>query len=511
MIRTTLSFCALFGSLLLVSKWLQESSRPEPSVTPAVASEKSPAPHSPAAKSPRQPLNSAGDAAPQAADGKVTARAEAPVQLVAYEEDLTEKIGDPVAGTDINAAVDSTAKILLEQEAAARPLKSLEQLLLEDAPAADKSEDEPLGDKTESEDQANEGDSAPAKDEAEDQPLVESTPEIKLTPELVDLRKRLRDCLAYYYFRPENVATRSPWGSMHAMLAYGVDSQLIVGGKRVNAIGYLNYNGTCNGQRLFYLRDGKLQAQIGVGVQGHAGQYLSMLAQSRVKPDYPMLVDGRQFTVADLIEHEKLTCRPASELTFKLIALSHYLKSDEKWQSNDGQTWDIPRLIKEELAQPINGAACGGSHRLTGFSYAVRKREQRNEPIEGQWKRAKKYIEDFHEYTFKLQNPDASFSTDWFVQRADYGDVGRRVQTTGHIVEWLAFSLNKEQLTEERMVRSVSYLTDALNDNRQEKWSIGPLGHALHALAIYDERVFGGKPGTREQQLVQIRKLQLSR
>jgi hypothetical protein len=236
-----------------------------------------------------------------------------------------------------------------------------------------------------------------------------------------------------------------------------------------------------------------------------------MLAQSRVKPDYPMLVDGRQLTVADLIEHEKLTCRQASELTFKLIALSHYLKSDEKWQASDGQQWDIPRLIKEELAQPINGAACGGSHRLTGFSYAVRKREQRKEPLDGQWRRADKYIEDFHEYTFKLQNPDASFSTDWFVQRADYGDIGRRVQTTGHIVEWLAFSLDKEQLTEERMVRSVSYLTDALNNNRQEKWSVGPLGHALHALAIYDERVFGGKPGTREEQLVQIRKQQMAR
>ena len=52
---------------------------------------------------------------------------------------------------------------------------------------------------------------------------------------------------------------------------------------------------------------------------------------------------------------------------------------------------------------------------MTGFSYAVRKREQRGEPIEGQWLRAKKFVDDFHEYTFKLQNPDGSFSTEWFV------------------------------------------------------------------------------------------------
>ena len=114
-----------------------------------------------------------------------------------------------------------------------------------------------------------------------------------ITPELEALRTKLRECLAWYYFRPENVATRSPWGSMHAMIAYGVDTELIAGDKRVNAIGYLCYNGTCNGQRLFYLSNDKLQASIGPGVQGHPGQFLAMLAQSRVKTDFPILVDGK--------------------------------------------------------------------------------------------------------------------------------------------------------------------------------------------------------------------------
>jgi hypothetical protein len=209
--------------------------------------------------------------------------------------------------------------------------------------------------------------------------------------------------------------------------------------------------------------------------------------------------------VADLIEYEKRTCKPGIELTFKLIALSHYLKSDETWESSDGQEWDIPRLIKEELKQPINGAACGGTHRMMGFSYAARKREQRGEPIEGQWKRAQKFVDDYHEYTFKLQNPDGSFSTEWFVRRADYGDLGRRVQTTGHIAEWLAYSLSKPQLVESRMTRSMDYLTTVLAENPTEKWSIGPLGHALHALAIYDERVFGGQPGHRAEQLAEVR------
>lgn len=330
-------------------------------------------------------------------------------------------------------------------------------------------------------------------------PLPSARPE--LTAEQIMLRDEIRECLSHYFHRPENIAVRSPWACMHAMIAYGVDTNLIVGNQKVNAIGYLNYNGNCNGQQLFYTYNNQLQARIGPGVQGHAGQYLAMLAQSRVKSTFPMKVDGRDFTVADLIEHEKLTCRPNTELTFKLIALSHYLRSDDSWQSNDGQSWDIQRLIKEELNQKIVGAACGGTHRLMGFSYAVRKRQQRGEVMEGQWLRAKKFLEAYHQYTFRLMNPDGSFSTDWFAGRGDNGPPARRLETTGHVTEWLSYSLSPEELNDPRMVKSVGYLTKLLYEGRNDRWNIGPLGHGLHALAIYDERVFGGQPGKRAEEL----------
>ena len=82
----------------------------------------------------------------------------------------------------------------------------------------------------------------------------------------------------------------------------------------------------------------------------------------------------------------------------------------------------------------------------------------------------------------------------------------RRLETTGHITEWLVYSLEKEQLVEPRMIKSVSYLTNLLLENRNEKWGIGPLGHGLHALAMYDERIFGGKPGTRAVELAEVKK-----
>lgn len=454
MIRTTLSFCLLFGGLLLASKWMHQSTPPhqqtnvEDSTSPPTTSD-APAPlpvdH---AATPLLPV-----AQPQQGD----------IRLVAFDDPLGDVLQNLRQGYAAGGRVaDDVA----------------------DAGGSTREESEPAA--------------PPA--------VLPADQEIVLTSELVELRSRLRECLAYYYFRPENVALRSPWGAMHAMIAYGVDSELIAGDKRVNAIGYLCYNGVCNGQQLFYTANGKLQARIGPGVQGHAGQFLAMLAQSRVKTDFPILVEGKRFAVADLIQFEKDTCRPRTELTFKLIAFMHYLKSDEKWKSDDGQDWDMQRLIKEELAQPIVGAACGGTHRMTGFSYAVNKRQQRGEEFTGQWLRAQKFVDDFHNYTFRLQNLDGSFSTVWFAGRGDDGPPTKRLETTGHITEWLAYSLDKKQLVEPQMIKSVSYLTNLLMENRNEKWGIGPLGHGLHALAIYDERVFDGKPGERAVELAAVRK-----
>ncbi len=452
MVRTTLSFCVLFGFLIAGFAVLQQGS---------------PVKSTPAVQTP----------APRAAEVSQPRTAARATEKVSF-------ISTPVSAEDFSV-------MLVSYE---------EERITDDFDSQGESS-EPKAENTKTEEKTDES-------KFFEQPIEEKQ---ELTPELIELREKLRDALAHYYHQPENVASRSPWGAMHAMIAYGVDTELIAQNKKVNAIGYLCYNGNCNGQTLFWMQNNKLQTKIGPGVQGHAGQFLAMLAQSRVRTDYPMKVDGHDLTVADLIEHEKYTCQPRTELTFKLIALVHYLKSDDKWKSFDGQDWDVPRLIKEELNQPIIGAACGGTHRLTGFSYAIRKRQQRKEPLEGQWERARKFIDDYHGYTFKLQNPDGSFSTSWFEGRGDDGPPSRRLETTGHITEWLAFSLSEDELREERMVKSVDYLAQLLLDGRNEKWSIGPLGHGLHALAIYDERVFGGKPGQRSEELARQVKPQLRR
>ena len=45
---------------------------------------------------------------------------------------------------------------------------------------------------------------------------------------------------------------------------------------------------------------GELRAKYGVGLQGHLGQLLAMLAQCRVSADYPIRVGKREFTIQGL-------------------------------------------------------------------------------------------------------------------------------------------------------------------------------------------------------------------
>lgn len=316
-------------------------------------------------------------------------------------------------------------------------------------------------------------------------------------PDMDELQARIQRVLDDYYTRPLNTRDHDSWEVMHTIIAYGVKAEVAVGGpqgERRNAIGWLCYNLPLRGPRMLTVRNDRPYAVKGVSVQGHHGQFLAILAQSRLMRNYPLMIDGKKFTIEDLIEAEKRTCVAGDELTFKLIALAHYLPSDAQWQCDKGQTWSIPRLIREEIRQPItHSAACGGTHRLMGLSYAVRRREQQRKPIDGEFALAKQYLQRYFDWTFTLQNSDGSFSTAWLARRENRPDIDRKIQCTGHITEWLVYALPKHELHNPQVVAAVNFLTTSLERGRNRDWKIGPLGHALHALAIYKARVFEGK------------------
>jgi len=312
------------------------------------------------------------------------------------------------------------------------------------------------------------------------------------------LKRRIEQVLAIYKRRPLNTQDHTPWEVMHSFLAYGIGTDVRVGGPRgglVNAIGWVNSGGRCRGQTMLASQDGRITALKGVGLQGHSAQYLAVLAQCRVAANSPLTPQRQSFTVADLIEQEKLDCKSKTELTFALIGLAHYLPTDATWTARDGQPWSLERLVAEELEQPIRGAPCGGTHRLFGLAYGCQRRLRATGSLEGTYARADAFVREYQLMTLtKLQNADGSFSTEWYKfptaqNRED--DIDRKIQTTGHMLEWLVASLDQESLYHARVTRAVEFLTWALASEPDRQWAVGPMCHALHALSVYQERVWG--------------------
>lgn len=317
------------------------------------------------------------------------------------------------------------------------------------------------------------------------------------------LQQGIHACLNYFITHPENVVRRGPWALMHATLPLGTEAEVIAGNRRVSAIGWMCFNGVCAKQRMFQPTRTGFRTNNGPGVQGHEGQFLAILAQSQVSPEYPLKIGNKTYQVQDLVRYEMSTCREKSELTFKLIGLSHYLPGDARWRDNRGRTWNLEKMVAEELAQPVIGAACGGTHRLMGLTYALQKRAQAGLPTTGNWARADQYLNDYVDFAMSLQNRDGSFSTEWFEGRGMDQDVERKVQTTGHILEWLIFSLPDDQLRSPRIQQSVEFLVDSVGSNPSYDWPIGPRGHALRALTLYNQRVFGAEVGKLKEHIAQ--------
>ena len=46
-------------------------------------------------------------------------------------------------------------------------------------------------------------------------------------------------------------------------------------------------------------------------------------------------------------------------------------------------------------------------------------------------------------------------------------------------------------------MKAANFLADLMNNNPAKKWEVGPRGHAIHGLNIYDRRLFNAKMGER--------------
>jgi hypothetical protein len=200
-------------------------------------------------------------------------------------------------------------------------------------------------------------------------------------------------------------------------------------------------------------------------------------------------------------------CWEGKESSWTIIALSKHLEPiDQKWMATDGEEWTLERLVSMEAGplgdeaigqEKILTGACGGTHRLIGLSIALNNYRTRKPGVEltGGWAAAERRIEWAVEQAKANQLPTGAFSIAFFFRPANSANIDEHLAATGHILEFLAFALPKQQLEAPWIQKAIAYLCGLLERTKQLDLECGALYHAAHGLVLYREKVFGPRQG----------------
>jgi hypothetical protein len=295
------------------------------------------------------------------------------------------------------------------------------------------------------------------------------------------------------------LTTHAFWTVFHAILGMGPEQTTLLdpeSNQRYNAIEYVCKGGPIRGMVFMPMGAAGLdvQTQPGTGVgQGHQDQFVAEMAQWGMPRDRKFVVAGKDYTFEDFIRYSKARTSVTTnqELSWAILIVAQYYGTDISWVNEAGEKVSFEDVVRYELNQPIEEAACGGTHRLFGLTWAYHLHLQKGGKKTGVWQEVADKIDHYKKQARKFQNPDGAFSTGYVSQPGNVQDVQLRIGTTGHVLEWLSLALTKEELTEPWMQEAANALVMMILGSQRDPIEGGALYHAVHGLHIYRARVFG--------------------
>jgi hypothetical protein len=324
----------------------------------------------------------------------------------------------------------------------------------------------------------------------------EAAPEpIKFLPKPTPLPRLGRVEAAIRNVRERDLLTTNGfWTVFHGILGLGPGVSLMdpETGKKVNALDYIRNGGEVRGLQFIptkYGLDVRLGPQM-VG-QGHQDQFIAEMAQWGMPADSPFVVYGKDYTFMDFVRHAQMRARVTEkqELSWAVIIVSQYLGTGASWVNGSGEKLRLEDLIRYELDASVEEAACGGTHRLFGLSWAYHLHLREGGKAEGVWKEVADKTVKYRDLARKHQNPDGCFSTNFFRGPGSAADKMLRINTTGHILEWLALALPDTELKEQWVEDAASALSLIILELQDQPIDGGSLYHAVHGLLIYCARM----------------------
>jgi hypothetical protein len=295
------------------------------------------------------------------------------------------------------------------------------------------------------------------------------------------------------------LTTHGFWTIFHGILGLGPSLTLLdpETDKTVNALDYLCSGNKVRGMSFEIGKDGVdvLQGEQFVA-QGHQDQFIAEMAQWDIPANRKFLVKGKEFTYMDFVRfaQARASVSAKQELSWAIVVIGQYLGTDISWTNNQGEKLRFEDLVRYEVDASVEDAACGGTHRLFGLDWVYHLHLAKGGKKTGVWKDLADKSLKYQKMGKKFQHSDGSFSTNFFREPPGHArDVERRMNTSGHILEWLALALSDAQLREGWVQDAANAVSLMILDRGGESIEGGTLYHATHGLIIYYARIWGKK------------------
>jgi len=316
------------------------------------------------------------------------------------------------------------------------------------------------------------------------------------------LRDRIQAALDHVHKR-DLLTTHGFWTIFHGILGMGPESTMLLDPKteeRFYALDYIAKGNPVRGLEFPVTKHGLdvtiakpgTRIELFVG-QGHQDQFVAEMIQWGVAPERPFIVDGKKFTFQDFINHSKMRASTTQkqELSWAVLVVGEHFGTEHAWTNERGESITMEDVLRYELKQDMDTAACGGTHRLFGLTWVLHRHKERGHKIDGVWKDVVAALEQHKLNAKKQRNGDGCFSTDYFKGRGDKDDIPLRISTTGHILEWLALYLPDKELREPWVEDAAAALARLVLISAEDAIEGGALYHAAHGLHLYHDRAFG--------------------
>lgn len=339
---------------------------------------------------------------------------------------------------------------------------------------------------------------------------AESTDNLPMPVASPDFVRRRLEAAIDHVRQRDVLVSNGFWTVFHSILGLGPSTTLLDDredssskGQRLNAVDYIAGGGEMRG---LDFRPKKYRSEIfgldvinqaeGAGVgQGHQDQFVAEMSQWGMPAEKKFNVFGKDYTFIDFVRFSQMRAsvdpKRNQELSWSIIVVGQYLGLDKgDWTNNYGENLSFEKMMRYELDASVEKAACGGTHRLFGLAWVYQLHLQKDGATNGIWQEIADKIGKYRDLAKNYQNPDGTFSTEYFLGPGNSADKQLQIAATGHTLEWLALALPEEELREEWMRRAASALSLQILELQGSSIEGGALYHATHGLLIYYARLY---------------------